>query len=382
MSIEEDFKKARSPRAELMKALDDTPEFRFTGGTARETIVWQRRFRLRLAKALNLDEVLFSRREVPPVLETAEVVEDGYTRKKVYIRSEGDYWIPSWLLVPDGAGPFPAMLCCHGHGYSAKDGTAGITENPMAVEDIARHKSDYGLRMVKRGFVALCPDVRGFDEFSREELKSREFVEYSRTRENVRAGYGLYEEPEDGDLKPNKAIFCNLIALEYLHMGTSLLGKRILDHIREADFLFSLPFVRADRVGIMGLSMGSEHSSYVAGLDERFACAVLSCNHIRWLPLLRRMGPRGHCQYVAGLGRLADKDDVGCLIPPRPVFVEHGLKDKYDRRETEEAIAKLHRAYECLNASENMEVQWFDAGHMFWGERSIPWLERLLSQPG
>ena len=127
----------------------------------------------------------------------------------------------------------------------------------------------------------------------------------------------------------------------------------------------------------LGLSMGSEHSSYVAGLDKRFRCAVLSCNLVKVRPMIERR-PMGHCQYVPSLGGLGDTDDVSCLIPQRPVFVEHGIRDVYDRAETEEAIAKLKSAYECYGVTDNIEVQWFDNGHRFWGQRSIPWLESLL----
>jgi dienelactone hydrolase len=269
------------------------------------------------------------------------------------------------------------MLCCHGHFYYAKDVAAGVTDRKGAAQEIARYNGDYGRRLAKKGFVTLCPDVRGFDEFTRNELVTPGFVEYSRQYRTRRAGYGIYRENEDGELEPDKEIFCNLLALEYMYMGQSLLAKRIRDHIVEADYLFSLANVKQENVGVMGLSMGSEHSSYVAGLDQRFRCAVLSCNHVKVRPMIRRR-PMGHCQYVPSMGAMADTDDVGCLVPPRPVFVEHGLRDVYDRAETEHAIAKLESAYRCFGVPEHLEVQWFDDGHMFWGRRSIPWLENLL----
>ena len=50
-----------------------------------------------------------------------------------------------YLLVPDGAGPFPAVLVTW---YNAED-SAGLAEK-------ARGTVDFGLQLVRRGFVTLC----------------------------------------------------------------------------------------------------------------------------------------------------------------------------------------------------------------------------------
>jgi len=46
---------------------------------------------------------------------TDVVVEDGYTRRRIrYTGEEGDL-IDAFLLVPEGSGPFPAVLAHHQH---------------------------------------------------------------------------------------------------------------------------------------------------------------------------------------------------------------------------------------------------------------------------
>ena len=35
---------------------------------------------------------------------------DGYNVEKYFVRGEGDYVIPYLLMLPDGAGPHPALM--------------------------------------------------------------------------------------------------------------------------------------------------------------------------------------------------------------------------------------------------------------------------------
>ena len=47
---------------------------------------------------------------------TEELETERFTRRKIYVRSEEDYWIPAYLFLPkplpDKA---PAVVCLHGH---------------------------------------------------------------------------------------------------------------------------------------------------------------------------------------------------------------------------------------------------------------------------
>jgi hypothetical protein len=47
----------------------------------------------------------------------SEVLEtDAFTRRKVYVRTETDYWAPAYYYVPKNvSGARPAIICFHGH---------------------------------------------------------------------------------------------------------------------------------------------------------------------------------------------------------------------------------------------------------------------------
>jgi dienelactone hydrolase len=76
---------------------------------------------------------------------TKEHVEN-FTRHKVEVEvSAGKLVGPQYLLIPDGPGPFPAVVVTW---YGSED-SAGLTEKH-------RGTVDFGVQLAKRGFVALC----------------------------------------------------------------------------------------------------------------------------------------------------------------------------------------------------------------------------------
>src|SRR5205823_4072882 len=89
-----------------------------------------------------------------PVVKKLEKVEcDGYTEYKVQVQASPDgKWVDGYLLIPKGPGPFPAVvvpfyepLTSIGRGAKGKG--------------VGTH--DYGLQLVKRGFVTLSIGTPG-----------------------------------------------------------------------------------------------------------------------------------------------------------------------------------------------------------------------------
>src|SRR5262245_58970245 len=71
---------------------------------------------------------------------------ESFTRHEVQVEvAPGRIVGPQYLLVPDGKGPFPAVLVTW---YGSAD-SAGLNED-------ARGTVDFGYQLAKRGFVALC----------------------------------------------------------------------------------------------------------------------------------------------------------------------------------------------------------------------------------
>jgi hypothetical protein len=142
---------------------------------------------------------------------------DGLTQHHVRVEvSPGRTTDDAFLLVPDGKGPFPAVVVVF---YEARTGI-GLGK--------AEHR-DFALQLAKRGFVALSlgsPPASFYPDEKRARLQPLSFHAYV------------------------AANCCNLLS--------------------------SLPGVDARRIGIVGHSYGGKWAMFASCLYEKFACAAWS----------------------------------------------------------------------------------------------------------
>lgn len=302
-----------------------------------------------------------------PVPLNAEVVgrhdEGDYTREKVVYDSEAFATVPAWLLVPKDVRPGdrrPAVLCAHGHGpgQRGKDFVAGVVSpaggDPAEQEAaIQRYNYDYARQLVRRGYVCLAPDWRGFGE----------------------------RRAPDAWVRGNRDP-CNVLYLAYGYLGFQLLALDLWDGMRGLDYLQSLPFVDPDRLGLVGLSFGGTMTTLLSAVDERIRCAVISC----YLSTVRddALGHRGRAntcgsQYVPGLLTFGDIATVAGLIAPRPCLVEIGEQDTtFVVDDARRAYADLERIYAAAGCPERLDVDVHPGGHAFSGAKAFDWFARWL----
>ena len=68
-----------------------------------------------------------------------------------------------------------------------------------------------------------------------------------------------------------------MVGVGALLVGQSTAGYRIWDGIRALDYLAARPEVDPKRLGCTGNSGGGTLTAYLMALDDRIACAALSC---------------------------------------------------------------------------------------------------------
>ena len=245
------------------------------------------------------------------VLETIE--RDGYTEQHVHVqvsageKGAGDKQADvktadGYLLIPSGKGPFPAVLVPF---YEA------LTSIGRGAKGQGTH--DYGLQLVKRGFVTLSIGTPGsFESIG------------SDTREL------LTEAGKKKRLQP-----LTLLAYVSANCHTALAN---------------LPQVDQERIGVIGLSYGGKWSMFSSCLHDKFACAVWSDPGIvfnekngnvnYWEPWYlgydpqtqRKPGIPSEANPRTGLYKeLVDAGDdlvdLHALMAPRPVLVSGGTED-------------------------------------------------------
>jgi dienelactone hydrolase len=241
-----------------------------------------------------------------PVVKKLERAErDGYTESKVQVQASPEgRWVDGYLLVPKGPGPFPAVLVPFYEPLTS----IGRGANGRGV---GTH--DYGLQLVKRGFVTLSIGTPG----SLDKLGGD-------TRDALtKAGEALHRQP--------------LTLLAY-----------VAANCRTA--LAQTPEVDAERIGIVGLSYGGKWSMFASCLEERFACAVWSdpgivfnekdSNVNYWEPWYLGYDPKERRKpglpsatnprtglYKELIDAGEDLVDLHALMAPRPVLVSGGVQD-------------------------------------------------------
>ena len=226
-----------------------------------------------------------------PKLEILETIRrENFTQHKVRVPFAEGQTVAGFLLVPDGKGPFPAVLVPF---YDAETG-AGL----------GKAGRDFGYQLTRRGFVSL----------------------------SIGSPSGDARKPEPG--RPQWQ------PLSFLAYGA----------VNCHTLLARLPNVDGARIGVVGHSYGGKWAMFASCLSEKFACAVWSdpgivfeearSNINYWEPwylgrdanLARKPGvvtaanPRtGAYKTMMESGR--DLHELHVLMAPRPFLVSGGSED-------------------------------------------------------
>lgn len=254
---------------------------------------------------------------------------DGYDRIRLTYASEAGDRVPAWLLVPQGTGPFPAMLCLHQTISIGKNEPVGLGE---------QESKRQALHLVKRGYVCLAPDYPSFGEYPFDFQKA--FQE------------GRFES------------------------GTM---KAIWNNMRAVDLLGGLPEVDAKRIGVIGHSLGGHNALFTASFDPRLKVAVTSCGfcsfHKYYGGSLKgwtsdRYMPKIASEYGNDPKRMPfDFDDVLLSIYPRAIFVMAPQHDaNFDVSGVQDVLAKVEPSYVQGGIGNRIQAIFPDAGHE-WPEK-------------
>jgi dienelactone hydrolase len=228
------------------------------------------------------------------ILETKKV--ENYTQTKLRIHHDAnDRTTPGYLLVPDGKGPFPAVIVVFYEGESS----IGLKQTRTPI--------DFGRQLTRRGFVTL----------------------------NVGGPSG------PGQPKPGEKV---IQPLSYEAFAAANLYNA----------LANMPEVDPKRIGITGFSYGGKWSMFASCLYEKFAAAAWIDGGIvfdesrenvnYWDPwyLGKEAGtprPRGTPSdanprtgaYKKFIEDKRDLVELMALMPPRPFLVSGGSEDPPER---------------------------------------------------
>lgn len=294
----------------------------FQGQRAEEFMAWQLRSRATLRELLGLEKMDMCALE--PVIDEV-VSQDAILRYHILLRTEPDITLSAYLLVPASANAdTPVFLCPPGHNGAGKYTVAGVRGARAIEESIEKYNYDFGWQLACLGYVAFCPDVRGFGE-------RREMLED--TKELPLA--------MKGD--------CYWLAHMGEPIGIPVLGMLSWDLMRCVDFLKEYTITKEgklrrlsdgehtdsedacwnpERIIAFGFSGGAMQSLYLSALDERIHAVFLSGYMYGFRDSLLQMNRNCSCNYVPHLMEHFDMGDIASLIAPRRLMIQSCREDR------------------------------------------------------
>lgn len=276
---------------------------------------------------------------------------EGYTAHKIEFEISANNPVRAYLLVPDGEGPFPALVALHDHGAKFSIGKEKmirpIAESPEVVAEAEEWLTKCydgvwtGDWFASQGYVVLAIDA---------------------------LMWGNRGEGTDG--RETRYDTQQALASNCLKLGTSLVGIITWDDLRSIDFLAAQEFVAADRIGLYGHSMGGHRAWMAAALSDKVSAVASVC----WMATSDALLAAGNNELKGGsafamqipmVSRWLDNPDIASLACPRAALFISGTEDKLFPAGVEEAYEKMSRVWHSQDAEGMFHYSLYPSPHYF-----------------
>ena len=272
--------------------------------------------------------------EKPPlelIVHESIIVDNCYVRRLISYQVEPDERAHAYLGVPLGiTGKTAAVVALHGTYARGIEQAAGLVDNP---------EKAYLDHLCRRGYIVIAPE---------------HFVSGRRTPKA-----GPYETAE----------------FHQRHPQWTAAGKFTYEHSIAVDVLASLPEVDAQRIGVMGHSLGGQGAIFLAAYDERIKAAASNCSasffrhnpkvdhwaRDHWYVYFKHIRPG----LLEGELPPIDFHEIMALAAPRAFLDVSGLNDgdPLVQRQRVLMLTSVMGVYDLLDASQNFAFFVHGRGH-------------------
>jgi uncharacterized protein YhhL (DUF1145 family) len=288
------------------------PKMQFHANTPVDAQQWQEKSRELIFGLLNLTDLQATReadgKAISFDVKTLSSEDMGkFTRSEIEFNSTPERRIKAILTVPNSSDqkPFPAVVCIHGHG-----GNRNIVYDPKSLY------AGFATDLAENGYVTISTDV------------------------------GQHEVYED---------------------GRTLMGERLWDVLRCADYLKTLPQVDAERMGCAGLSLGGEMAMWLGAMDPRMKVVVSS----GFLTTMEGIDNDSCCLCwkFPGLMENFQFCDIYSMIAPRALMCQNGELERapggFPIDVAKPEMAKIQAAYAVFGARDKAVLNIHPGGHLY-----------------
>ena len=250
---------------------------------------------------------------------------DDFILESLTLDLNGIEPVPAYFTRPKNVtAPYPVMLFSHSHG-----GMYLMGKNELLSPAPYGYKVPYAQALAKLGIACLAIDHWSFGE---------------------RAG------------RRESETFKSM-----LWQGQVMWGMMVYDSLRAVDYIMSRQDTDNQRIGALGMSMGSTMSIWVAALDQRIKTCIDICCLTDFEELERQnsLDAHGIYYYVPSLRKHFTMTDINALIAPRPHFSTAGL---YDELTPVAGLAKIDKEltaiYDQGGAGGRFTLNTYPCGHV------------------
>ena len=232
---------------------------------------------------------------------------DDYTVSKVQFESRPGFFVCGNLYRPvKEQGPFPGILCPHGHW---KKGRFGNSERGCVQARM--------ISFARQGYVAFSWSMVGYNDA--DQLK-----------------HSFHDIP----------------------WGLSLMGLQLWNSIRACDFLSSLEDVDPDRIGCTGASGGGTQTFMLTAVDDRIKVAA----PVNMISAIMQGGCA--CENAPLLRLRANNVEIASMMAPRPLLMVSATGD-WTTNTLELEYPAVQAVYKLYNAEDKVKAVRIKANHNY-----------------
>ena len=280
----------------------------------------------------------------PAKLVSKEEHED-YVLERLILDLNGVEPVPALLLIPrKRQTPAPGLLYIHWHGGMYDLG------KEMLVKGVEVAPA-YAAVCAQKGLVTLAIDSWCFGERKRE------------------------QNGHQGEENAFKLM---------LWKGQVLYGMMMFDEFRAMDYLAGRPEVDNQRMGALGMSMGSTKAWWLAALDPRVKVCMDVCCLTDYEELIKAHGLQGHgiYYYVPSLLKHFQTSEINELIVPRAHLSVNGRRDELTPPAGVEKLRDyLLPLYRKHGKETDLHIELFNCAHVELPDMRkliLEWMDRFL----
>jgi hypothetical protein len=272
-----------------------------------------------------------------PAVVLATEKHPGYTLERLVLDLNGIEAVPALLLIPDQRpARAPGLLYIHWHAGMYDLGKeqllTGVSAQPA-----------YAPVCAEKGMVTLAIDSWCFGERKHD------------------------ENGQVGEESAFKQMIWN---------GRVLYGMMMFDEFRALDYLAARPEVDAERLGVLGMSMGSTKAWWLAALDPRVRlCMDVCClTDFEELEKVHGLHHHGIYYYVPWLLKNFQTAQINELIVPRAHLSVNGRLDELTPPAGVNKIRDyLYPLYQKYGKLEDCHIEMFECPH-----QELPEMRKLI----